>query len=202
MKIKAVIFDLDGTITRQFFNFDNIRAEMGISKDDGPVWEAMMKLSSEQRMLSERILARYERRGVEESSLNDGVSKTLERLKELGIRTGILTRNTAVNAMEVLKKHGLEFDGVIGRDDGPVKPDAFGVLSLCELFEVQPQNTLVVGDYLYDLMCAKNAGAVGVLLKSHRHAENFIDQAEFSIDRIDEVLEIIDDYNLSKEERA
>jgi len=30
MQIKAVIFDLDGTITQPFFNFDDIREEIGL----------------------------------------------------------------------------------------------------------------------------------------------------------------------------
>ena len=35
MTITTVIFDLDGTITRPFLDFDAIRAEMGLSADAG-----------------------------------------------------------------------------------------------------------------------------------------------------------------------
>ncbi len=45
MAIRAVIFDLDGTITQPFFDFDAIRAEMGLTREDGPVWEAMQRMS-------------------------------------------------------------------------------------------------------------------------------------------------------------
>ena len=41
MPIRAVIFDLDGTITQPFFDFDAIREEMGLNKDSGPVLEQM-----------------------------------------------------------------------------------------------------------------------------------------------------------------
>lgn len=49
MTIKTVIFDLDGTITVPFFDFDAIREEMGLSKDTGPILEAMEKMSPDQR---------------------------------------------------------------------------------------------------------------------------------------------------------
>ena len=49
MSIKAVIFDLDGTITRPFFDFDAIREEMGLDRNAGPVLEAMEKMTPQQR---------------------------------------------------------------------------------------------------------------------------------------------------------
>ena len=38
MQIKAVIFDLDGTITQPFFDFDAIRKEMGFPPTPGRFW--------------------------------------------------------------------------------------------------------------------------------------------------------------------
>ena len=49
MSIKAVIFDLDGTITQSLLDFDAIREEMGLGKNSGPVWEAMEKMTPQQR---------------------------------------------------------------------------------------------------------------------------------------------------------
>ena len=51
--------------------------------------------------------------------------------------------------MAIEKKHKLKFDAIIDREDGPVKPDAFGVLQLCDRFGVTAGETLVVGDFLY-----------------------------------------------------
>jgi phosphoglycolate phosphatase-like HAD superfamily hydrolase len=49
----------------------------------------------------------------------------------------------------------------------------------------------MVGDYLFDLQCAKAAGAIAVLLTNHERADEFAEYADFCIERIDQILEII-----------
>jgi HAD superfamily hydrolase (TIGR01549 family) len=193
MSIRAVIFDLDGTITEPFFDFDAIRKEMGLDRDAGPVWEAMSKMTAQQRRRAEEILDYHEQKAVAESGLNPGTKETLQALRRAGIPVGILTRNRRSNALAVAEKHGLKFDAVVDREDGPVKPDAFGVLKICRQFGIQPHQTLVVGDYLFDLLCAKAAGAIAVLLVNSNRAAEFVEQADFSIEKIEQVLQIIEE---------
>lgn len=193
MRIKAVIFDLDGTITKPFFDFDVIRREMGYPPDAGPILELMKKMTQQQRDEAERILLALEDRAVTESILNPGAKETLAELRRREIPIGILTRNRRNNAIAVANKHGLKFDAVVGREEGPVKPDAFGVLHLCEQFAIMPQESLVVGDYLFDLLCARAANSVPVLLKNHHRADEFAQHADFVIDNIADILKIIDD---------
>jgi len=102
-----------------------------------------------------------------------------------------LTRNKRSNALAIARKHNLKFDAVVDREDGPVKPDAFGVLRICEQFAVMPEETLLVGDYLFDLLCARAAGAVAVLLANHKQADKFAENADFTIESIDQILQII-----------
>ncbi len=191
MSVKAVIFDLDGTITRPFFDFDAIREEMGLDRNSGPILETIRKMSPSQRETAEKILHYHEQQAVIKSELNDGARKTLESLRKAKIKIGILTRNTRSNALAIAEKHGLQFDAVVDRDDGPVKPDAFGVLRICEEFGIRPQDVLMVGDYLFDLQCARAAGAVAVLLTNHERADEFAKHADFCIERIDQILEIV-----------
>jgi HAD superfamily hydrolase (TIGR01549 family) len=192
MQIKAVIFDLDGTITEPFFDFDAIRREMGFGPDAGPILELMEKMTPRQRENAERILEYHEERAVSESKLNPGAKELLETLRKRKIRIGILTRNRRDNVLAVADKFGLKFDAVVGREQGPVKPDAFGVLQLCKQFGVKPQEVLVVGDYLFDLLCARSAGAVSVLLANHKRADEFAQHADFVIENITEILKIIE----------
>ncbi len=192
MPIKAVIFDLDGTITQPYFDFDAIREEIGLAKDSGPVLESMEKMTAQQRQDAEKILYYHEQKAVTESKLNANAKQTLSALRTAGIHIGVLTRNRRSNALAIARKHKLKFDTVIGREDGPVKPDAFGVLRICEQFGVEPEETMLVGDYLFDLLCAKAAGAVAVLLANHNQADEFAEHADFCIDNISRILEIID----------
>ena len=191
MQIKAVIFDLDGTITQPFFDFDNIREEIGLARDSGPLLESMEKMTSQQRENADKILHYHEQKAVTESKLNANAKQTLSALRSAGINIGILTRNKRENALAIAKKHDLEFDTVIGREDGPVKPDAFGVLRICEQFGVEPKETMLVGDYLFDLLSAKAAGAVAVLLANHSQSDEFAEHADFCVEDISRILEII-----------
>jgi len=195
MPVKAVIFDLDGTITEPYFDFDVIRTEMGLTNDTGPVLEAMKKMTPDRRREAERILDYHEQRAVEQSKLNAGSRETLEKLRQMGLHIGLLTRNRRSNAEAVAQKHGLYFDAIVDRDDGPVKPDAFGVLSLCRRFGIEPHEAIVVGDYLFDLLCARTAGAQAVLLVNTEKAKEFVEHADFTIYRLDQVLDIVQQTN-------
>jgi len=195
MKIKTVIFDLDGTITKPFFDFDSIRKEIGMDANGGPILEAMEKMTDPQRLRTQTILKKHEEKAVRESTLNSGAREALDELRKNSISIGILTRNIKDNAIAIAKKHNLRFDAIVDRNDGPVKPDAFGVLKLCDMLGSVPGETLVVGDYLFDLLSAKAAGAVPVLIKNHDKAEQFREHAEYVITALDEVLKIIEDIN-------
>jgi len=195
MPIRTVIFDLDGTITEPYFDFDAIRLEIGMGRNDGPVLEAMEKMTPEQHRRAEAILHLHEAKAVAASTLNPGARETLSGLRRRGIAIGVLTRNRKCNAQAISDKHDLHFDGIVGREDGPVKPDAFGVRFLCRQFGVDPGETLLVGDYLYDVQCARAAGAVPVLLANHPRAPEFAEHADFVVKNLGEILQIIDDKN-------
>jgi HAD superfamily hydrolase (TIGR01509 family) len=198
MSIKAVIFDLDGTITQPYFDFDAIREEMGLERDSGPVLEQMEKMMPKQRQHAEQILHFHEQQAVVQSELNPGTKQTLSRLREKGIHIGVLTRNKRSNAQAIAEKHGLKLDAIIGREQGPVKPDAFGIVQICRHFGVKPQETILVGDYLFDLLCAKAAGAIAVLLANHNQSEDFAEHADFVIENISQILQIIEDKTMDE----
>jgi HAD superfamily hydrolase (TIGR01549 family) len=194
MAIEAVIFDLDGTLTQPFLDFDVIRDEMGLDPDGEPILEAMEAMTAAQLEHAHAVLHVHEERAVEQSRLHHGAKETIDALRRLGLPVGVLTRNKRENALRVARKHGLVFDGVLGREDGPAKPDAHGILSLCKRFCVKPPKTLMVGDYVHDLQCAQAAGAIAVLIKSHPNAESFEHYADFTIANLSSIIQIVEEY--------
>lgn len=191
MIIKAVIFDLDGTITQPYLDFDAIREEMNLARDSGPILESMEKMTPERRKAVERILDNHEQNAIADSQLNDGAKQILDDLRASGIAIGVLTRNKKSNVLAIAQKHGLTFDAIVGREEGPAKPDAFGVLEICREFGVKPAEAMVVGDYLHDLLCAKAAGAIAVLFGSHKQAGEFAPHADFCIENLTQIMQII-----------
>jgi HAD superfamily hydrolase (TIGR01549 family) len=190
MFFKAAIFDLDGTITEPFLDFDQIRREIGLVPDGGTILEAMAGMTEQEKCRAMAIVEAHETRAMQNSTLNPGAKQTLEWLASNAVPIGILTRNTKSNAIAVARKHGLKFDAIVDRDDGPVKPDCFGIVKLCKIFRVETSHTIVVGDYLHDLLAAKSAGSVAVLLKNHINADQFTKHADYVINRLDELIEI------------
>lgn len=197
MTIKAVIFDLDGTLTEPVLDFDRIRAEMGLSPNAGGILEAMEKMPPQQRQDAEEILLRHETHAAENSRLNTGAAEILSRLRQAGLPIGLLTRNTMKNALLVAEKHHLVFDAILDRDCGPAKPDGFGVQKLCETFGILPGETLLVGDFLHDMQAARQAGAIAVLLKTHPDADKFEEYADYSILHLEQIVDIISQINNS-----
>jgi len=191
MSIRAVIFDLDGTITEPFWDFDAIRREIGLTPQAGTILEEMDKMTPAQKQRAWEIIDAHEKRAVENSTLNIGAKKLLEKLRSDGIGIGIITRNKRANVIAIAEKHGLIFDAIVDRDDGPVKPDAFGILKLCQHFKVKPNQVIVVGDYIYDVLSAKAAEAIAVLLKNHPKADDFQKYSDYAIEKIEQILEII-----------
>lgn len=192
MKIQSVIFDLDGTLTEPFLDFDLIRREIGLTPDDGGILEALDRMPHTQRQQAESVLLAHEQAAAEQSTLNDGAANLINTLRLRGKSIGLLTRNTQQNALFVAEKHHLHFDAMICREDGPAKPDGYGVRTLCSSFGTVPSQTLVVGDFKHDLEAARNAGAIAVLLKNHAKADTFEHLADYVIEHLNEILTIID----------
>ena len=189
MRIKAVIFDLDGTLTEPILDFKQIRSEIGLP--DGDLLAGIKAMNPLQRDRAAAILERHERYAVEHSTLNDGVPETLTTLRKRQISIGLLTRNTRENTLHVARRHDLTFDAIVDRYDGPAKPDGAGVLNLCGQFGVVPSETLVVGDFLHDLQSARNAGAIAVLMETHPDAEQFKPYADYSISHMSELVDLV-----------
>ncbi len=185
--IQAVIFDLDGTLTVPVLDFDAIRKETGL---EGPILEELPKLDEKARRRTLDVLARHEKKAALESQLNPGARNVLQRLRQRSIRTAILTRNSRASLDTVVSLHGIEVDARRSRDDGTCKPSPEPVLDLCDRLGVLPEETLVVGDTLFDLQAARRAGATSALLLNSKNG-HFTGEADHAIRNLEATLELV-----------
>ena len=186
----AIIFDLDGTLTVPYLDFDAIRAEIGLPP--GPILESMERISGAERARAQDILDRHEREAAENSTLRDGAAETVGRLRERGLPVGILTRNTRQRTRYVLDKHGISVDAIRCRDDGAVKPSPESVRRLCADLGVDPKRAWVVGDHPYDIQAGAGAGARTVFMLGDREAPDHAAQADHVIRRLEELLALVE----------
>ena len=186
----AIIFDLDGTLTRPFLNFDAIRAEIGIVA--GPILEAMDRMDPAGRQRAETILLRHEWEAAEHGQLYEGAVQVVAACRERGYPVAVLTRNARPVVDYLLGKHGFVFDAIRTREDGAVKPSAEPLLSICRELNADPRRSWMVGDYLFDIMSGQAAGARTVLMIGEAAPPEFAPRADFVIRRLAELLAILD----------
>jgi HAD superfamily hydrolase (TIGR01509 family) len=161
---RAVIFDLDGTLTEPVLDFDAMRAEIGLP-EQVPILEHLEALTIADRARAEMILLRHEREAIARATLADGCADLLGHLGGLRIPFAILTRNVREVVETFARMFTFRFHAVYTREDGPPKPSPAGALSLCRAMGVAPANTLAVGDYKYDVMAGRDAGCRTVLVR-------------------------------------
>lgn len=167
--IKAVAFDLDGTITKPFLNFPRIRQEIGAPMGRDSLLVLIAAMPEPERARANAILARHEEDAAKNAELNDGVIELLRYVKSRGLKSAVVTRNSGRSTEFVLEKLGLFFDRVITRDSGfPLKPDPAALFALAAEFGVSPREVLMVGDFRYDVECGKAAGSPTCLVTNGR----------------------------------
>jgi len=168
---RAVIFDLDGTLTEPVLDFDAIRAEIGLP-ERGPILEQLEALTAAERARAEAVMVRHERAAIARATLSDGCADLLGHLRAQAIPISILTRNVREVVDTFARMFTFEFHAIYTREDGPPKPSPAGALSLCRAMGVEPAHTLAVGDYKYDVIAGRDAGCRTVLVDRDGLAAN------------------------------
>jgi HAD superfamily hydrolase (TIGR01549 family) len=190
MKYRLVIFDMDGTLTEELIDFAAIRAEMGLPVDGG-ILEHMKRMTGEERARAAAILDRHEAEAAERCGIHEGAAEVLERLREMGVRTALLTRNSRGCAERILARHGLTLEHVATREDLPHKPHPDSILNILRRMRVEPTETLMVGDYVYDLQAAQAAGVDSALVLS-RDGGRLPDYANMATRCVRNLRELLD----------
>ncbi|HYE68930.1 MAG TPA: pyrophosphatase PpaX [Anaerovoracaceae bacterium] len=128
-----------------------------------------------------------------------GILGLLEELKARGYKTGIVTSRLRRTTDMGLKKYDMEqyFDVVVTCDDtDKYKPDPEPVNIALERLGSKPEDAIMVGDSMFDILCARNAGVKAALV-SWALAINDEDKAgenapDYIIEKAEDLLKILE----------
>ncbi len=194
MSFELIAFDLDGTLIELNLPFDEIRRALGIEKKF--ILETIMEEKNEQRkkeML--RILEEFEVRSAFEAKAAYFAPELLEALEIAGIVKGVITRNSRKSVDIVVERLGFNFDFIITREDAAPKPSPEPVKLAMRLFDVEAEKCLMVGDFLFDLLAGKRAGAKTALIITEKNSSmvnSFIQYADFVFRSLREHAEFLE----------
>lgn len=164
MDLRGVIFDLDGTIVENAYDWKGIREELGTGTTS--ILGYLDSLEEPERSAKWAILEGHEAAQTEASVLRRGVRELLGLLRARGLVTALVTNNSRKNAEFLLGKFGLRFDCVITRESGLWKPSGAHFLEVLRTLRLQPEACGVVGDTRFDVLAAIDAGIGAIFLVS------------------------------------
>ena len=193
MRVKAIVWDLDGTLIN--FKIDSLNArravvkllkEKGVSREFFKSQKSTFDIINNSRELLkelgvnqdeiEEIIAdvnnavvKIEEKAALEASLITGIEKVLEFIEQIGIKQAIFTFNTFRNAKLSLEKAGIlhYFETIAGRDNViHLKPHPDHLIYICKTLKVNPHEIIVIGDSSKDIEAALNVGAISIGIKT------------------------------------
>lgn len=221
-KIKAVIFDLDGTLINSIYDLAD-SVNYVLSKYSYPtrqtdeyyylVGNGALKLieralpkevstTSLALKLREDFITYYRQHSLDKTVLYDGIKQTLDAIKLQNIKTAVVTNKPHAQAQSIAD-HFLKgyFEQVCGQQDNmKIKPDPAATLFVMEKLGVKPSECLFVGDSGVDMQTGVNSGAipVGVLWGFRTKQELEQNGAKYIISKPYELLNIIGEINERK----
>ncbi len=184
------IFDLDGTLTVAVHDFEAIRLELGLPPG-APILEAIAQLPAAERVAMHAHLDAIELALARRTREQPGAHALLSALQTRGVQLGVLTRNSTEIALLTLQAAGLASffppEHVIGRDQAAPKPDPAGVHALLKRWNALAADTVLVGDFVFDLHAAKRAGLARAIYFDHDASARFASEADLTVTTLDEL---------------
>lgn len=185
---------MDGTLTMPVHDFNDIRRQLGIA-DNTPILEAIIQMPEQKARQTHQRLHEIEMEIAALAKPQPGAAELLESILFRGCRLGILTRNDEEIAVETLRASGLNdffaHSDIVGRETCAPKPEPDGVLYLLKRWQAISRQTVMVGDYLYDIEAGKRAGVNTI----HFDSSGVFPWPEFAdhgVDRLADISELID----------
>ncbi len=187
------IFDLDGTLTLAQHDFDAIKATLGLPAKPA-ILEAIEALPQKQAEAVTNQLDELEFVIATEAKPQQGARELLEELVDRQIDIGILTRNSHLNARTALDacamEHLFKDADIISRNCAQPKPDPGGIYKLLQRWQGKASQSVMVGDFLFDIQCGNRAGAKTVYFDPKRE-DLWGDEADIVVSCLTELRDML-----------
>jgi phosphoglycolate phosphatase len=189
MRVKTVIFDLDGTLASFNLDYKTVRAEvkgylvkMGVPasllsvnesifemlrktetfvKNSGKLQKVLEEMRSEALAMAEK----YELEAAMCTSLLPGTVETLKALRRMGLKIGLCTINSEKSMNVILNRFGITdlFDVTVPRNKvNHFKPHPEHLEVALKALSASAKDTVVVGDSNTDMQSAEELKAIAV----------------------------------------
>lgn len=182
MAIKTILFDFDGTVANTnrliIDSWQHVfRTVYGKEADEAdikatfgePLGVSMVKNFPDMNPEDAIDMYRSHQKDIYEEMIEPfpGMAELLKGLKEKGYQVGIVTSRLRNSTMIGLRKFGLAETAdciVTCEDTDKHKPDPAPALIALEKLSAKAEETLMVGDSMFDIKCAHNAGIEAVMV--------------------------------------
>ena len=192
-KVKAVIFDLDGTIASFNLDYKSLRGEVrsyllrvGVPASVLSIKESVFDMLEKTKIYMKNnrrfdrameeirnealaIAEKYELEAASNTDILPGAYETLKTLKQLDLKIGLFTLNSGKAANYILQRFKLSsyFSVMVPRNKvNFVKPNPEHLETALKVLGVSPEETVVVGDGEVDMESAKELKAIAVGLSA------------------------------------
>ncbi len=214
MSVRLIIFDLDGTLvdsSEDLTNALNYAMEpysfrrLTVTDTIGLVGEGITRLIEKivgnadpavKDDVTQRFLGHYTSHILDYTRDYPGVRETLERLG--AYRKAVISNKREALSRMVLDRLGLlsHFDLVVGSDSAPErKPSPVPVLKVLTDLGVGPSEAVMVGDSNFDVDAGRAAGVTTVAVTYGYRPRDLIAHADYIIDRMPDLIQLIDEIN-------
>jgi HAD superfamily hydrolase (TIGR01509 family) len=189
MPVKAVIFDLDGTLASFNLDYKTVRAEVkgylvkrgvpaSLLSMNESIFEMLRKTeifvknsSKPSRFLEEirsealAMAEKYELEAAMSTSLLPGAVETLKALRRMNLKIGLCTINSEKSMNCILKRFGIAdfFNVTVPRNKvNHFKPHPEHIEAALKALGASATNTVVIGDSSVDMQSASELKAIAV----------------------------------------
>jgi len=187
--IRAVIFDLDGTLSSFNLDYKTVRAKVRAALEEKGVPDSLLSANDgvlEMTSKSEKwaketgkpsefirevkdhasaISEKHEMEAALETDLLPGVEETLETIRKMGLKMGLCTINSDKSVACILERFNIThyFDVTIARNQvARVKPHPEHIEATLKILGVTVSETIMVGDSSIDMKSASELKMIAV----------------------------------------